>query len=240
MFKDYPKKQSEISQNQKAGTFELSWVGTMIFRKTNRRLGPGSRVGHMFPWEKNPCVQRFPKFIHWSMTAKVKLKRLPSARCGVTAWKFNSEFSLKSYHHPKRKGKDHLPTIIFHGRAVKLRGCKRKMISHFFWVCIYHFFWWLCQEDFMEKFHWSRWCVLSCCSFPFGNSGRYMYWPKVRGDSWNFRNLNRLGWGAPDDLVSFVDFTTWHVVQNCYSHFFCRSQTLTKGNFCCWKQRNTV
>ena len=94
----------------------------------------------MFPWEKKPCVQRFPKFIHWSMTAKVKLKRLPSARCGVTPWKFNSEFSLKSYHHPKRKGKDHLPTIIFQGRAVKLRGCKRKMISHFVWVCIYHFF----------------------------------------------------------------------------------------------------
>ena len=33
----------------------------MIFRKTNRRLCPGSRVGHMFPWEKNPMCSRVPQ-----------------------------------------------------------------------------------------------------------------------------------------------------------------------------------
>ena len=40
-------------------------------------------------------------------------------------WKFNSS-PLKIYTIPK--GKDRLPTIIFQGRAVKLRGCSSKLL----------------------------------------------------------------------------------------------------------------
>lgn len=108
----------------------------------------------------------------------------------------------------------------------------------------------MCQEDFMEKIHWSRWCVLSCCSFPFGNSGRYMFWPKVRGDSWNFRISTDLV--EVRRMILFLLPGMWCRIV--IAPFFAGrrvifqttymgasetwwSQTLTKGNFCWLKTK---
>ena len=66
----------------------------------------------------NPKSLNFYFLVIWWGKTIWKKTMLPT-------WSLTASLPLKSSRNPK--GKDHLPTIIFQGRAVKLRGCIQRI-----------------------------------------------------------------------------------------------------------------